>query len=124
MTSVMVETTAQLQCMQQGGPFKIVQVPKLAIAPEEVLIRQRAIALTLIDVKQCDLLAPQWPHVLGIGGAGNIEAVGSDVRDLQPATRSWAGKAVEPTRFLGARVSGAGCCARVLRGQKAQEHRT
>lgn len=86
MTSATAETTAQLQCMQQGGPFKIVHVPKPTLAPEEVLIRQRVIALNLIDAKQRDLgvLIPRWPRVLGIEGAGIIEAVGSDVRDLQP----------------------------------------
>ncbi|KAA8644276.1 hypothetical protein EYZ11_002835 [Aspergillus tanneri] len=86
MTSTTTETTAQLQCMQQGGPFKIVHVPKPTLAPEEVLIRQRVVALNLLDVKQRDLgvLIPRWPHVLGIEGAGVIETVGSEVGDLQP----------------------------------------
>jgi NADPH:quinone reductase-like Zn-dependent oxidoreductase len=76
MTSATAETTAQLQCIQQGGPFKIVHVPKPALAPKEVLIRQRVIALNLIDVKQRDMgiLISRWPHVLGIEGAGVIEA--------------------------------------------------
>ncbi len=86
MTSATAETTAQLQYMQQGGPFKIVHVPMPVLAPEEVLIRQRVIALNLVDAKQRDLglLIPRWPHVLGIEGAGIIEAVGSEVRGLQP----------------------------------------
>ncbi|OCK73858.1 putative quinone oxidoreductase [Lepidopterella palustris CBS 459.81] len=86
MTSATAETTAQLQYMQKGGPFKIVHVPKPTLAPGEVLIRQRVIAFNLVDVKQRDLgvLVPRWPHVLGIEGAGIIESVGSDVRDLQP----------------------------------------
>ena len=103
MTSVTAEMTAQLQCMQQGGPFKIMRVPKPALAPDEVLIRQRVIALNLIDAKQRDLgiLISRWPHVLGIEGAGVIETVGSDVRDLKPGdevlaweaggTFSWGG---------------------------------
>ena len=89
------ETTAQLQCMQQGGPFKIVHVPKPTLAPDEVLVRQRVIALNLVDVKQRDLgiLVQSWPHVLGIEGAGIIESVGSEVRDLQPGDEvaGWEG---------------------------------
>ena len=106
MTSATAETTAQLQCMQQGGPFKIVHVPKPTLAPEEVLIRQRVIALNLIDVKQRDLgiLIKHWPHVLGIEGAGIIEAVGSDVRDLQPGDEvmGWEGSGAHEVSWGGA----------------------
>ena len=88
MTSTTAESTAQLQCIQQGGPFKIVHVPKptLTLAPREVLIRQRVIALNLFDIKQRDLgiYISRWPHVLGVEGAGVIETVGSEVRNLQP----------------------------------------
>ncbi len=85
MTSA-TETTAQLQCMQLGGPFQIVHVPKPTLGPDEVLIRQRVIAFNLIDAKQRDfgILISHWPRVLGIEGAGVIEAVGGKVRDLQP----------------------------------------
>ena len=106
MTSAMAETTAQLQCMQQGGPFKIVHVPKHTLAPQEVLIRQRVIALNLIDAKQRDLgiLIPRWPHVLGIEGAGIIEAVGSDVRKLQPGDEvmGWEGSGAHEVIWGGA----------------------
>ena len=95
MTPAITEKTAQLQCMQQGGPFKIERVPKPTLASDEVLIRQRVIAFNLIDVKQRDLgiLVPSWPRVLGIEGAGTIEAVGSDVHDLQPGDEvmGWEG---------------------------------
>ncbi|KAJ7718454.1 putative quinone oxidoreductase [Mycena metata] len=79
-------TNVQLQCMQQGGPFQIVHVPKPALAPDEVLIRQRVIAFNLLDVKQRDwgINIPYWPRVLGVEGAGVIEAVGASVRNLQP----------------------------------------
>jgi NADPH:quinone reductase-like Zn-dependent oxidoreductase len=81
-----LETTAQLQCMGKHGPFKIVSVPKPVIAPNEVLIRQRVIALNALDPKQRDsgIFIEHWPHVLGIEGAGVIEAVGSDVKNLEP----------------------------------------
>ncbi|MBE3045608.1 alcohol dehydrogenase catalytic domain-containing protein [Candidatus Bathyarchaeota archaeon] len=82
----MPETTAQLQLLQKGGPFKIVQVPKTTPAPDEVLIRQRVIALNLVDAKQRDtgVAIARWPRVLGFEGAGVVEAVGSDVADLLP----------------------------------------
>ena len=85
LTFAMAETTAQLQCMQVGGPFKIVQVPKPVLAPNEVLVRQRVIALNLLDIKQRDLgiKVSHWPRVLGIEGAGVVEAVGSEVHDLK-----------------------------------------
>jgi NADPH:quinone reductase-like Zn-dependent oxidoreductase len=80
------ETTVQLQCMGKRGPFKIVSVSKPVIGPDQVLIRQRVIALNALDCKQRDLgaLIEHWPHVLGIEGAGVIETVGSDVSTLKP----------------------------------------
>ena len=85
MTSATVETTAQLQCMQKGGPFKIVDVPIPTLAPDQVLIRQHVIALNLVDVKQRDLgiVLSHWPRLLGLEGSGVIETVGSEVHDLQ-----------------------------------------
>ncbi|RFU27771.1 hypothetical protein B7463_g8581, partial [Scytalidium lignicola] len=80
------EVTAQLQCLQKGGPFQIAHVPKpTTIAPDQVLIHQRVIALNGLDWKQRDLgiFISRWPHVLGIEGAGIVELVGSDVKDLQ-----------------------------------------
>jgi NADPH:quinone reductase-like Zn-dependent oxidoreductase len=72
--------------MGKHGPFKIVPVPKPVIAPNQVLIRQRVIALNTLDCKQRDfgILIEHWPHVLGIEGAGVIETVGSDVSNLEP----------------------------------------
>jgi NADPH:quinone reductase-like Zn-dependent oxidoreductase len=80
------ETTAQLECMGNHGPFKTVQVPKPVIGPDQVLIHQRVIALNALDCKQRDFgpLTGQWPQVLGIEGAGVIETVGSNVRHLEP----------------------------------------
>lgn len=106
MTPPTASTTAQLQCARQGGPFKIAHVPKPTLAPDQVLIRQRVIALNLIDLKQRDLgiLIPRWPHVLGIEGAGVIEAVGSSVRDLQPGDEvmGWEGSGANEVSWGGA----------------------
>lgn len=96
----MSETTTQLQLLQKGGPFKLVQVPKPTPGPTEVLIRQRVIALNPLDVKMRDLgLGIQrWPHVLGVEGAGVVEAVGADVRGLQPGDEvvGWEGTGAMP----------------------------
>jgi NADPH:quinone reductase-like Zn-dependent oxidoreductase len=101
-----VETTAQLQCMQKGGPFQIVHVPKPALAPGEVLVRQHVIALNGIDAKQRDLglAIPHWPRVLGIEGAGVIEAVGAKVRDFQPGDEvtGWMGSGANEDIWGGA----------------------
>ena len=86
MSSGPTATSAQLLCMQKGGPFEIVQIPKPTLAPDHVLIRQSVIALNGLDTKQRDfgILVSHWPHVLGIEGAGVVEAVGADVKDLSP----------------------------------------
>ena len=106
MTSTTAETTAQLQYMQQGGPFNIVHVPKPTLGTEEVLIRQRVVALNLVDAKQRDLGIgiSRWPHVLGIEGAGVIEAIGSEVRDLQPGDEvmGWEGSGALEVSWGGA----------------------
>jgi len=106
MTSTATETTAQLQCTQKGGPFQIVHVPNPTLAPAEVLIRQRVIALNLIDAKQRDLgiLIQHWPRVLGIEGAGVVEAVGADVRGLRPGDEvmAWEGSGAHEVPWGGA----------------------
>jgi len=80
------ETTAQLHLMQKGGPFEVARVPKRPPAPDQLLIRQHATALNGLDLKQRDsgMFISRWPHVLGIEGAGVVEAVGSDVRNFRP----------------------------------------
>ncbi|KAJ7187743.1 putative quinone oxidoreductase [Mycena filopes] len=97
------KTTAQLQCMQQGGTFEIVHIPNnlsATLAPDAILIRQRVIALNLVDVKQRDygIGVPHWPRVLGLEGAGVVEAVGSSVRDLRPGDEvaGWVGSGAHP----------------------------
>ncbi len=56
-----------------------------APAPEpeagEVRVRMRAASLNPVDWKLCAGVAPWWraPHVVGLDGAGEIDAVGEDV---------------------------------------------
>lgn len=95
MTSTTPQETAQLQLTQRGGPFEVVSVSLPTPTPNEVLIRQRVIALNLLDIKQRDygIAIASWPHILGVEGAGVIEAVGSEVSSLQPGDEvmAWAG---------------------------------
>lgn len=99
-------STAQLLCTKQGGPFNIVHAPKPALASDEVLVKQRVIALNGVDAKQRDLgiAVPHWPRLLGIEGAGVIEAVASDVRSLRPGDEvaGWEGGGAHVNSWGGA----------------------
>ena len=92
--------------MQQGGPLKVVHVPRTEPAAGEVLVRQRVIAFNLIDVKQRDLglLVTRWPRVLGVEGAGIVEKVASDVHDLQVGDEvaGWEGGGAHEASWGGA----------------------
>jgi NADPH2:quinone reductase len=73
-----------------GGPevmtFEDVAVP--APGPGEVLLRQTAIGVNFIDVYHRTGLYPAaLPTVLGLEGAGIVEAVGPDSDGLQPGDR-------------------------------------
>lgn len=85
MTSTSTNTTSQLLLLEKGGPLEIRQVPQHSIKPDQVLVRQRAIALNGLDPLQRDLGVniQTWPYVLGVEGAGVIEAVGSEVENLK-----------------------------------------
>lgn len=71
--------------MGQGGPLELKNIPTPTPGSDEVLIRQKVIALNALDWKQRDFSVniKSWPHVLGIEGAGIIEAVGSDVNTVK-----------------------------------------
>ena len=77
-------TSQQLQLTQLGGPMEVVSVPRPTPAADQVLIRVGAVALNALDWKQRDvgMLVPRYPHVLGVEGAGVVEAVGADVTGL------------------------------------------
>jgi NADPH2:quinone reductase len=74
-----------------GGPEALrwdeVDIP--APAAGEVLLRQTAIGVNYIDVYHRTGLYPvaQHPAVIGMEGAGVVEAVGPDVTDLRPGDR-------------------------------------
>lgn len=63
--------------------------------PDEICIRNWAVALNCIDWKRhyYGLMVERWPIILGMDTAGVVEAVGTDVTDFKPgdAVMSLAG---------------------------------
>ena len=74
-----------------GGPEQMVweEVSVPAPGPNEALIRQTAIGVNYIDVyfRDGSYPLPQMPGVIGMEGAGVIEAVGSNVTTCKPGDR-------------------------------------
>ncbi|MDO9222482.1 MAG: quinone oxidoreductase [Caulobacter sp.] len=71
-----------IQATRAGGPevLKAVDLPIPAPGPGEILIRQEAVGLNFIDTYQRTGLYPvKFPAVLGLEGAGIVEAVGAGV---------------------------------------------
>ncbi|WP_428377326.1 quinone oxidoreductase family protein [Lichenicoccus sp.] len=76
---------------EYGGP-QVLQwedVPTPEPAAGEALIRQHAVGLNFIDIYYRTGLykVPGFPAVLGMEGAGVVEAIGSDVTTLAPGDR-------------------------------------
>jgi Zn-dependent alcohol dehydrogenase len=92
-----------------GEPFEVVDLDLDDPAPDGVVVRMHAVGICGTDLHQVrgEFRRPT-PMVLGHEGAGIVEAVGSDVRSVQPGDRvvlSWA--------------PGCGVCAGCRRGRPA-----
>ena len=76
---------------EHGGPEKLVweAIPKPEPKPGEALVRHEAVGLNYIDVYFRTGLykAPSMPVVIGMEGAGVVEAVGQGVADVKPGDR-------------------------------------
>jgi NADPH:quinone reductase len=84
---------------ETGGPenFVIEDQSPADPGPQEIRIRQEAIGLNFVDIYHRVGLykLPSYPAVLGVEGAGVVEAVGSAVTDLKPGDRvTYAGAPV------------------------------
>lgn len=79
--TIMQLTTTQYQATQKGGPFSVISVPKPTPERNEVSIRVKAVALNPLDWKKLYIgeMVERWPTVLGIDGAGVVEAIGEGV---------------------------------------------
>ncbi|KAM7201136.1 GroES (chaperonin 10)-like protein [Rhypophila sp. PSN 637] len=75
----------QYVATKQGGPFQIIQVEYPTPGPDEICIRNRAVALNPLDIKSLDhgMMVRKWPEVFGIDAAGVVEAVGDRVTDFK-----------------------------------------
>ena len=71
----------QLQLSQAQSAFDVVNIPQHVCEQGEVLIRIRAVAPNKVDRQQylSGSLVSSWPAVLGVDGAGIVEALGPDV---------------------------------------------
>lgn len=79
-------------CIHEYGGPEVLKTEQIEIGEpgeNEILLRQTAIGLNFIDTyHRSGLYAlPQLPAVLGMEGAGVIEAVGAHVQDLQTGDR-------------------------------------
>ena len=76
---------------EHGGPEKLVweEIPKPGPKPGEALVRHEAVGLNYIDVYFRTGLykAPSMPVIIGMEGAGVVEAVGQGVSDVKPGDR-------------------------------------
>jgi NADPH2:quinone reductase len=76
---------------EYGGPERMVwdEIPLPAPKPGEALVRHHAVGLNYIDVYFRSGLykAPALPAIIGMEGAGIVEAVGDGVTDIAPGDR-------------------------------------
>ncbi len=74
---------------RHGGPevLEVADIPAPRVGASDVLVRVRATALNHLDLwvrKGWPQLKLELPHVLGADIAGVVEAVGSEVRGIEP----------------------------------------
>lgn len=77
--------TMAIRIHETGGPDKMrweeVELP--ALKPNDILIRHEAVGLNFIDTYHRSGIYPlPLPAILGVEGAGEVEQVGNDVKDI------------------------------------------
>ena len=119
-----------LNATGEAGLLQTVQHTPRSPGAGEIRIRHEAIGVNFVDIYHRTGLypLPSFPAVLGVEGAGVVEAVGSDVTDLKPGDRvAYAGLPVgayASTRLLPAQralllpdtISAQSAAATMLRG--------
>lgn len=73
----------------QGRKLEAERAPApIPLAPNDVVVRLKAIAINPANVKMIDQghRVTEWPIVSGLDGAGVVEAVGGDVEDGRKET--------------------------------------
>ena len=71
-----------IQLVEVGRPLELCEIPKPIPGPGDVLVKVRSAGICHSDVHYCDGLSAvgSLPHTLGHEVAGEIEALGADVR--------------------------------------------
>jgi len=79
------QTIKQYVAVKQGGPFQLVEAEYPTPEPNEVCIRNRAVAINPLDWKSLHhgMMVQSWPEVLGFDTAGVVEAVGDKVTNFK-----------------------------------------
>jgi NADPH:quinone reductase-like Zn-dependent oxidoreductase len=69
--------------------LRLEELPAPFPGPGEILVRNRAIGLNPVDWKFILSGHPAWgwPHIPGVDGAGEVEAVGPEVQHIRPSVR-------------------------------------
>ncbi|RUO96425.1 chaperonin 10-like protein [Jimgerdemannia flammicorona] len=75
-----------------GGELQIGEWEKPVPKGNEILVKNKVVALNPVDWKQIkyNFAVPQWPFVVGADTAGVVEAVGPDVKNLKPGDKVFA----------------------------------
>ncbi|RUS32127.1 GroES-like protein [Jimgerdemannia flammicorona] len=87
-----------------GGELQIGEWEKPVPKGNEILVKNKVVALNPVDWKQVregfgslgfvlikyNFAVPQWPFVVGADTAGVVEAVGPDVKNLKPGDKVFA----------------------------------
>lgn len=66
----------------QGAPLVVEDAPYNAPGPQEILIKNHAVAINPVDWKMQDhnIFKDKYPHIFGCDVAGVVEEVGSEVK--------------------------------------------
>jgi len=88
-----------IRVSEYGGPavLKLDEVPTPPPAPNQVLVRNRAIGVNPVDTylrSNTDNRGPKLPYTPGSDSAGVVEAVGGDVKGVKAGDRVYVGGTV------------------------------
>lgn len=83
----MANTMKAVEVREYGGPDKLhtVDLPRPSVGPKEVLVRMKSAGVNPVDWKLREGYIKEWaplPWVPGGDGAGIVEEVGSEVKEL------------------------------------------
>ena len=85
-----------IRVSEYGGPavLKLEEVPTPQPAPNQVLVRNRAVGVNPVDTylrSNTDNRGPKLPYTPGSDSAGVVEAVGGDVKGIKAGDRVYVG---------------------------------